>query len=80
MDTDTRLRPFSCSTQMEAWIERNCARCALCNPECYEGKCDLDLAIFEALAGDGSVSAEMAARMGYSEMANVFTWDCPERQ
>ena len=74
-----RLRPFDSGTQYGAWRERNCARCQKYNPERYDGGCEIDLALGLAYVGDGTVDAEMLARMGYTErVPGLWTWPCTE--
>lgn len=40
--------------------------------------CPIDKALGEAYWDDGSVSREIAQRMGFDPKANAYTWDCPE--
>lgn len=78
MGDKERARPFYCGSQHRDWVARNCERCVKYDCEAPPKDCEIDAAIGNALFGDGTVSAEIAARMGYSDpMAN--TWDCPER-
>lgn len=72
------VRPFSNGTQLGAWRARNCHGCGLWNTERFDGTCDLDEAIGLAYGGDGTVTEEVAQRMGFTE--GPYTWDCPERQ
>lgn len=71
--------PFSNGSQFSDWQDRNCHRCRKYDVETFTGECDLDLAIFEAWAGEGTVSAEIGRRMGYPGPL-VYSWDCPERE
>ena len=87
-----RVRPFSNGTEFMAWTERNCDRCGKGmlydeDTEAVEFRCPVEEALHGADADDGSLSAEMAARMGYPAKAytekggrrvRYWTWDCPE--
>jgi hypothetical protein len=74
-----RIRPFSCGTQYGDWYMSNCDRCKKGAREGQEGfKCDIDEALFEAYFGDGTVSREIAERMGAIENEGAYTWKCPE--
>jgi hypothetical protein len=72
------VRPFSCGSQAADWMARNCQRCALSSPD-IAGDCEIEAAIGTACFGDGTVSAEIARRMGATEHEGHLTWDCPER-
>jgi hypothetical protein len=72
------IRPFSNGTQLGAWRARNCRNCGLWNPERFDGQCSIDEAIGLAYAGDGTVTEDVAQRMGYAE--GLVTRDCPELQ
>lgn len=62
--------PFSNGTERMEWDNANCCRCGL-DPWQDEGRhfgrCDIFDALSEAGIGDGTVSAEIADRMGYPE-------------
>ena len=84
------VRPFGNGTEFMAWTERNCDRCGKGmlydeDTEAVEFRCPVEEALHGADADDGSMSTEMAARMGYPEIAyghpsgvRYWTWDCPE--
>lgn len=71
------VRPFSNGMQLGDWRARNCRNCGKFNPERFDGQCDLDEAIGLAYAGEGTVTEEVAQRMGFAE--GPVTWDCPEK-
>lgn len=71
-------RPFSCGTQYGDWVERNCEVCLLYDRE-KAGGCEIDDALGLALFGDGTVSEEIAERMGATD-PRAYSWECPERQ
>lgn len=78
------VRPFSCGSQYGDWRDRNCFRCVKSyehmepKPENGLGPCEIDNAVGLAYIGSGSVTPEIATRMGYSDIG-VYGWDCPER-
>jgi hypothetical protein len=63
------------------WTARNCDRCW----KGYKGDadkrslCSLEKALSLACVGDGTISAEVATRIGYSDPL-AYTWGCPERE
>ncbi len=78
--SDTAIRPFSSGTQFGAWRERNCEGCKLYNEDVFDGQCQIDEALGLAYMGGGTVTAEIAQRMGYEDVVpGPWTWDCPER-
>lgn len=80
---DDRFYPFSCGSQAMDWQSRNCARCRKWpGPDDPPDptRCEIDDALGHAMWSDGSVSAEMAERMGYIGNEHRLTWDCPERR
>ena len=73
-----RIRPFYCGTQKADWACRNCYQCKKgYDDDKMEWNCDLELAIDTAFMEDGTVSAETAKRMGYTDKS--LLWDCPEK-
>lgn len=81
------VRPFSCGSQYGDWRSRNCYRCVKSyentkpEPKDGMGPCDIDNAVGMAYIGSGSVTPEIAKRMGYSgENEGAYGWDCPERE
>jgi hypothetical protein len=79
------VRPFSCGSQYGDWRSRNCDRCIKSydnqnpQPKNGMGPCDIDNAIGIAYIGSGSVTHEIAKRMGYDDPC-AYGWDCPERE
>lgn len=55
-----RVRPFSNGTEFDMWTAANCERCM------RYGECEIDAALSEAFYGDGTIPADIAARMGKS--------------
>lgn len=78
MMTTERIHLFSNGTQYMDWTFNNCDKCALAGDPSEPGSssCDLFEAICDAGADDGTVSAEIAARLGYSPIR--YVWRCPE--
>ena len=77
------MRPFSCGTQYMDWEEFNCCHCAKYpadeawkTEQGRAGICPIMLALSEACIGDGQITDEIAARMGYTPSA--YNWRCPE--
>ena len=75
-----RCRPFHCGTQMGDWDARNCDRCAKVDYDARTSRCDIYDAICAGYIGDGTVSREIAERMGLPGNECALTWDCPERE
>jgi hypothetical protein len=71
-----RMRPFSSGMQRMDWQDANCCRCKKYTGE--NGACEVDDAISLAACGDGTVSAEIAKRMGYASPL-AYCWQCLER-
>lgn len=77
---DARVRPFSCGTQAADWQCSNCERCTKNTPpENGMPTCEIQYAICEAWFGDGTVSEQIARRMGIMP-DNLFAlvWQCDE--
>ena len=77
---EDRIRPFHCGTQHADWECCNCDRCTKNTPhELGMPTCEVQRAICEAAFGDGSVSREMAFRMGVNEETRLaYLWPCAE--
>lgn len=75
--TEKRERPFSCGSQAADWGSANCSRCTK-EFDHVSGayRCDIQKEI-DAYMEDGSVSADIARRMGYSDPL-AFQWACTE--
>jgi hypothetical protein len=75
-----QVRPFYCGTQYADWSDACCRRCKkgadIDNPP-PRCPCDIEQALLEACFGDGTVSREIADRMGY-ERADRYCWPCRE--
>lgn len=82
MAEETRHRPFSCGSQSVDWQAANCARCTKYSEDA--SKCEIDRALLEAMFGDGSVSTDIAERMGYLDNSPprhegfAYNWPCKE--
>jgi|GEM_PF-3873415 len=72
MTTTERIHPFSNGCQFGDWDDANCCRCVR-----YDD-CDICRALTEAMCGDGTVSAEIARRMGYFAREGAYNWPCGE--
>ena len=79
--TENRVRPFSCGTEGADWIASHCDRCTKRIPDDadYTGyKCDIQRALGDAYMTDGTVSADIGRRLGYSPTTGQIAWPCPE--
>ena len=74
-----RIRIFSNGSQDADWLGRNCLQCKKWG-EKVSASCEIADAMQLAYFDDGTLSAEMAKRMGYPGPAVAYTWDCPERE
>lgn len=65
--TEKRFHTFSNGTEHVMWKDRNCFICAKGYDEiAREWRCDIEQEIDEDCLDDGGVSAETAARIGYT--------------
>lgn len=83
MNTDSQAPekhlPFYCGSQRMDWTCFNCAQCAKGYDEKASAwRCDLEKAIDASFMGDGSVTDEIARRMGMPADCRVHNWRCPE--
>lgn len=69
-----RVRPFHCGTQYLDWENSNCCRCKKYTDDA--SGCEIMQALAYASVSDGTVSPEMAERMGYKKGA--YLWPCAE--
>lgn len=75
--------PFSCGSQSMDWVSANCARCTKYNPE-GKSDCEIVEALNVAFWEDGSVSEEIAERMGLLDHSPPrqdgisYNWPCKE--
>lgn len=80
------VHPFDTGTQFADWEMRNCDTCwkSYTNQPRQrkdgKSKCEMDYALGRACMGNGKVTQEVADRIGYKTGANLYTWDCPERE
>lgn len=77
-----RIRPFANGTEYALWQEHNCCRCKRCDWDKlaltgWDTGCELENALSYGSGSDGTISAEIARRLGYSESEG---WTCAERQ
>ena len=71
--------PFHCGTQALDWQMSNCERCKKFEPNKYQDSgCDIVDALNRAFFEDGSVTEEIAKRMGAIENKFALVWMCPE--
>ena len=77
-DQGQRVWPFSCGTQSMDWDQSNCCTCRR-DPEI----CEVSVALMVACFDDGTVSPEIAKRMGYTDYGwkggvPRYGWPCLE--
>ena len=76
-----RVRPFSNGTECRMWMEENCERCQKVDwTDKMNGptsKCEIIIAVDAADWDDGTVSADIARRMGWD---GEWARDCTERE
>lgn len=77
MANEQRYHPFSNGTQYMDWEASNCASCSKSRDE-WPLACDLQEALGLACIGDGTISEEIARRVGYLDNRERFGWPCPE--
>lgn len=76
-----RHHPFSSGTQYADWEANNCELCRKGVGYGFapmEWRCVLQKAISFAAVDDGTVSEEVARRMGYLDNKGHHSWPCPE--
>ncbi len=76
MPDPSRVSPFSNGSQFVDWLASSCDKCAKAydhNAETFV--CDLEEALTEACVFDGTVSAEVAAKLGVPERT-WSDWRC----
>ncbi len=73
-------RPFSNGSQAADWFGSNCDRCVKSGDagEAGSSACTIFEAIHDAASEDGTVSPEMAERMGLIENKGKYVWMCNE--
>jgi hypothetical protein len=81
-ESNDRHHPFHCGTQYLDWENRNCCRCAKYSDDA--SKCDLMQALAQACFDDGTVSTDVAGRIGLLDALaggrSPYLWDCKERE
>jgi hypothetical protein len=60
------------------WEESNCGRCRKASFGEGLPTCPLQLALMTACFGDGSVSDDIAERIGFTEHEGHYCWPCKE--
>lgn len=86
MSDDEPIHPFSNGTEFMCWNEYNCCNCKKYNVDdsgqVVEPVCEIDQALLESMFGDGTISREMADRMGlersWDEGKPMLYWRCKE--
>lgn len=71
-----KIYPFSNGSQFMDWAASNCDRCKK-STESGDFTCDIQKEISYAAIDDGSVSEDIAKRMGYSDPL-LYCWMCTE--
>lgn len=79
------IYPFHCGTQYGDWSDSNCVRCVH-GAEAHNQQpvCEIEKALLTAFAGDGTVTPEIAARMGHTahsppaQERHSYVWPCNE--
>ena len=73
------IRPFYCGSQYMDWLASNCERCKKYDLE--YSSCEIDCALFEGAWCDGTVTEEIAVRMGFlvnGKQNGKYNWMCCE--
>lgn len=71
---------FSNGTEYDCWTAHNCDGCALAGDPSVAGSssCAIFEAIHDAAGDDGTVTLDIAERMGMSANKGYLYWRCPE--
>lgn len=75
---ETRYNPFSNGSQYGDWAASNCWRCTKDAPIGVPPTCPIQIALDGALFDDGTVSKDIARRMGYLGHEGHYGWPCGE--
>lgn len=68
------IRPFSNGSEYTSWLQRNCYRCP------KQNACDLEYALSSACVLDGTITPQIASRLGYSDAVRAtLGWPCREK-
>ncbi len=78
MSKEARISPFCNGSQDADWQNKNCVHCEKFDPDNQKSTCEIDQALLMACFDDGTVTAEIAERMGYT--ADAYCWECKEIQ
>jgi hypothetical protein len=73
-----RYSPFHCGTQFGDWEASNCDRCTKGAAYGELPTCPIQYAVGSALFGDGTVSEDIAERMGFLKHKGRYGWPCNE--
>lgn len=74
-----KFYPFSNGSQYNDWQDSNCERCKKFDQDQADpSKCEIDFEIGKAYLGDGSVSKDIANRIGFFDHQRSYVWKCPE--
>jgi hypothetical protein len=78
-----RVYPFANGSQFGDWVEKNCDNCTRSPKAKGDPTCDLEVAIWNAYYGTGSITEEIARRMNYltpdgRTRALCYSWPCNE--
>lgn len=79
--TEKTIRPFSCGSMAGDWMASNCDRCTKgALPWGEQGlQCPIQDAVMVAWFEDGTVTPEIARRMGHGgENNGRYVWQCGE--
>ena len=77
--SEIRIQPFHCGSQYMDWLTSNCERCK--KYDLKYSSCKIDCALFDAACDDGTVTEEIAVRMGFlvdGKQNGKYNWMCPE--
>jgi hypothetical protein len=75
-----KVYPFHCGTQFIDWQNANCCLCSKMeeDPDKWPEKCELESALTYAAIDDGSVTPEIAKRLGWEAGKFAYQWRCGE--
>ena len=73
------IRPFSNGTEYGDWQASNCERCKKAYfPDEAETICEIFYALDMASFLDGTISEDIARRMGFLDHPESYVWPCGE--
>jgi hypothetical protein len=76
--SEKRYSPFSTCSQYGDWAASNCWRCTKDAPIGVVPTCPIQIAVDNACFDDGTVSEDIAQRMGFLENEGHYVWPCVE--